>query len=198
MKHLKSLIAIALSSLTLLHSCAVYQGNYSLQKAVDNGKKVKVKTQYNKIILYEGERYYYNRKDNHHAWSVGLTTHSKFQPFLPSQEESSILAPTIILSEGIFYGVKDYEDRDSWIPIDRNDIVEISKTERNQYQKLVFQEDQYWGVSNEDNSMRLVPIHENQVKKVSQYDPFLSVMGSILVTPLVVVAVLLTPVEDDW
>ena len=46
--------------------------------------------------------------------------------------------------------------------------------------------------------MDLVPIYEDQTIKVSEYDPVLSVLGTILVTPVVIGILLLTPVEDDW
>ena len=59
MKNFKNEIITLFVFLILLNSCAVYQGNYSLNTAVDNGKKVKVKTEYNKFLVYNGNRYVY-------------------------------------------------------------------------------------------------------------------------------------------
>lgn len=196
MKNFKAEIAILLVFLTFLNSCAVYQGNYSLNTAVDNGNKVKVKTQYNKFLVYNGNRYEYKIINGNNTWEITKKNEAlNFEDNLPLINGRF---PYIISSEGNYYGINDFNESDSWVKIDTSEIIEITKTKKQVFTKIVYQEDNYWGVVDEIEDMDLVPIYEDQTIKVSEYDPVLSVLGTILVTPVVIGILLLTPVEDDW
>jgi len=192
MKYSKKVIALLLSLLMLLQSCAVYGGDHSLKKAVDEGKKVKVKTQYTAFLLYKGQRYAYQRINDQHAWTITADEHSSKIP------DSTNIIHNIILLDGQYYGFNDFELRSSWVPIQPSEVVEISKTKREHFKKIVYQYNHYWGVLDDEEHMNLVPIYDNQVNKISFYDPAMSVLASIIVTPLVIGIMLLTPVEDDW
>lgn len=196
MKNLLPKIALFLSMLTLFHSCAVYHGDYSLKSAFESAKKVKVKSTYNKFLLYDGNRYEYGRINDHHAWTLSKTKD-------PSKKSSEMLGstsnalPHIVLYEDAYFGYGNFEDRGSWIKLNNIEIVEISKTKREEFKKLVYQKGNYWGVTDENDNVNLALINEDQVKKVSQHDPVLSVLASILITPVVVVLILYLP-DDDY
>ena len=203
MNKLKSIIAIFLSILTFLQSCAAYEGNYTLKTAVDNGKKVRVKTQYNEFLLYNGSRFKYNRINDNDAWNIIRNEDSITKLSVMSDSTSDILHK-IILIDGNYFGFNDFENRNSWVKINHSAIIEVSKTKKEYFKRLLYQQGNYWGVddyvvTDDKADMNLIPIYENQVKKVSQYDPVMSVLGSIIVTPLVIGLIILSAAaEDDW
>ena len=197
MKNFKSVIAIFLSLLTLLQSCAAYHGNYSLKTAVDNGNKVRVKFQNNEFLLYNGNRYKYNRINDNHAWNIIIYDKNSLTGLSEIQDSTSNALNKIIQIDDNYFGFNDFENRSSWVKIAPSEIIEVSKTKKQNFKKLVYQEGNYWGVDAIDTN--LVPIYENQVKKVSEYDPVMSVLGTIVVTPLLIAVVILGAVaEDDW
>lgn len=183
--------------LMLFQSCTVYQGDYSLNKAAKNGKKVKVKLTYNEYLLYRGFRYIFIRVNNYDTWTLeeqDLVSTREYEAL----ELESIPFSDIALSEGTYYGLNDFNDRSTWVLINPNELKKVSKTERQTFKKIIYQEGHYFGVKEDNIDMDLLPIYSNQVDKVSQYDTTLSVLASILITPVVITLLLITPVEDDW
>ena len=198
MKNLKSLVAIFLSILTLFHSCAAYQGDYSLKGAAEKGKRVKLKIKYNESLLYHGNRYEYNRIDDHHAWTISWDTDSSVK-LSEIQDSTSSVLPKIILMRSSYFGFKDYEDRNSWVKINPSEIEEFPLTENLHFKKIIQQEGNYWGIVSDDypdlSMTNLVPIHENQVDKVLVENPTMTVVGTILMVPVALGILLFLPIE---
>lgn len=190
-------IACIFAILLLFQSCAIYQGNYSLGHAVANEKKVKVKFRYEEYLLYKGYRYGYDKTDNHDFWTLLKPQEWSKKPH-DSIEFSKSPFPDIYRKNGTYYGVTDVSDHNTWVQIAFNDIKVITKTDKQTYKKILYQEGHYFGIPKDDFDTDLVLIYEDEVEKVSYYDPALSVLGSILITPVVVALILFTPVEDDW
>lgn len=194
-------ITICLAALMLMQSCAVYQGNYSLSSVLENRRKVKVKLRYNEYLLFSGYRYKYKRIHDYDTWSISQDKNLLAKDY-ELLESKNVRFADILHFEGIYYGLNDFSDPDTWERLDQSAITEVTKTKRHYFKRIIHQQGKYYGVQNdnvdEDNiEMNLEPIYPNQVYKVSLYDPVLSVLGTIIVAPLIMTLILLTP-DDEW
>jgi hypothetical protein len=194
-------IAICLSALMLMQSCAVYQGNYSLDSVLENRKKVKVKLRYNEYILFSGYRYKYKRIDDYNTWNISQDKNllAKDYELLASKK---VRFADILHFEGSYYGLNDFSDPDTWEQLDQSAITEVPKTKRHYFKRIIHQQGKYYGVQNDNVDlvnieMNLEPIYPEQVDKVSLYDPVLSVLGTIIAAPLIMTVLLLTS-DDEW
>lgn len=185
MKNFKSIIASFLSIIILFQSCAAYSGKYSLDTAVSKGKKVRVKCQYNESLLYTNKEYIYNRINDYDAWEI---VSNKFSTTGLSeiQDSTSINLSKIILFNGNYFGFNDFDNQNSWVKINSSEILEISTIKKREFKKLVYQEGNYWGITENNGEINLVLLDVNKVKNISQYDPALSALASIIAAPFAV------------
>lgn len=194
--NLKS-IAFTLALLLVFQSCAIYQGDYSLDSAVANEKKVKIKFRYDDYLYYKGYSYGYDRTDDHDFWTL-MEPEEWPKKSHDSTEFEKEPFPDIYRKNGAYFGVTDVSDHSTWVQIPNYDIKVASSTDKQTYKKILYQDGHYFGIPKDDYDTDLVLIYENEVEQVSYYNPALSILGSVLITPVVVALFLLTPVEDDW
>ena len=193
--HLKY-IAFTVSALVLFQSCAAYRGNYSLGHAVENEKKVKVTFRYDEYLVYKGVYYGYDRTNDLDFWT---RIDSEEGPTMRVESKASENGsfPDIFRNKGTYYGVTDVTDHTTWKRIEPTEIRVETNTQEQTYKKIVYQEGHYFGVPKNDFDTPLEIIYENEVEKVSYYDPILSVLGSILMAPILVLDFLIYPLGDD-
>jgi len=175
----KKILSLFFSSLILLNSCEVYQGNYSLQNSAQEAKKVKVKTKTTDYLLYNSYPYKSLKDSDLDIWAIvkknDSTTNNNNQKTFDS----------IVLMNKIYYGTDNLSNRNSWVKINDTDIEEVSITQKLYLEKIVSQKGKYYGVKDSMGINIMVPIKENQVIKISEYSQGLSILGTIALVPVV-------------